>query len=96
VTQLLGLVGSEDWSGHEQVGALPIQLVGTEFARMDMRVPSPVLEQVAEGEITVTEEDDVEEIVASGDPSGQLLPLGRSQWKRNFHRQDPRWGGNRV
>jgi hypothetical protein len=30
VTQLLGLVGSEDWTGYEQVGALPIQLVGTD------------------------------------------------------------------
>jgi hypothetical protein len=27
VTQLLGLVRSEDWTGYEQVGALPIQLV---------------------------------------------------------------------
>jgi hypothetical protein len=27
VTQLLGLVRSENWTGSEQVGALPIQLV---------------------------------------------------------------------
>jgi hypothetical protein len=60
MTQLLGLVGSEDWTGYEQVGALPIQLVGTDFTRMAMDVPSPVLEQVAGGEVTVTEEDEVE------------------------------------
>jgi hypothetical protein len=29
VTQLLGLVRSEDWTQYEQVGALPIQLVHT-------------------------------------------------------------------
>jgi hypothetical protein len=92
VTQLLGLVGSEDWSGHEQVGALPIQRVGTEFARMDMRVPSPVLEQVAEGEITVTEEDGVEEIVASGGPSGQLLPPGRSPMEEELSPAGPQVG----
>jgi hypothetical protein len=45
---------------------------------MDMRVPSPILEQVAEGEFTVTEEDEVEDIVASGVPSGQPLLPGRS------------------
>jgi hypothetical protein len=45
---------------------------------MKMDIPSPILEQVAGGEVTVTEEDDVEEIVASGGPQGQLLPQGRS------------------
>jgi hypothetical protein len=43
-----------------------------------MDVPSPVLEQVAGGDVTVTEEDEVEEIVASGGPPGQTLPPGRS------------------
>jgi hypothetical protein len=73
VTQLLGLVGSEDWTGYEQVGALPIHLVGTEFTRMVMDVPSPVLEQVAGGKVIVTEEDEVEEILASGGPPGHTL-----------------------
>jgi hypothetical protein len=45
---------------------------------MKMDIPSPILEQVAGGEVTVTEEDDVEEILASGGPPGQLLPQGRS------------------
>jgi hypothetical protein len=45
---------------------------------MAMDIPSPVLEQVAGGEVTVTEEDEVEEIVASGGPPGQALPSGRS------------------
>jgi hypothetical protein len=43
VTQLLRLVRSEDGTGYEQVGALPIQLIGTDFTRMAMDVPSPVL-----------------------------------------------------
>jgi hypothetical protein len=43
VTQLLGLVRSEDWTGYKQVGALPIQLVGTDFSRMAMDIPSPFL-----------------------------------------------------
>jgi hypothetical protein len=78
VTQLLGLVWSQDWTGYEQVGALPVQLVGTEFTRMAMKVPSPVLEQVAVGEVTATEENEVDEIVASGGPPGHMLPPGRS------------------
>ena len=49
VTQLLRLVRSEDWTGYEQVGALPIQLFGTDFTRMATEVPSPVLEQIAVG-----------------------------------------------
>jgi hypothetical protein len=78
VTQLLGLVGSEEWTGYEQVRALPIQLVGTDFTRMVMDILSSVLDQVAVGEVTATEEDEVEEIVASGGPPGQMLPPGRS------------------
>jgi hypothetical protein len=45
---------------------------------MAMNIPSPVLEQVAGGEVTVTEENEVEEIVASGGPPGQTLPPDRS------------------
>jgi hypothetical protein len=41
---------------------------------MAMDVPSSVLEQVAGGEGTVTQEEEVEEIVASGGPPGQRLP----------------------
>jgi hypothetical protein len=78
VTELLGLVRYEDWTGYEQVGALPIPLVGTNFTRMAMDIPSPILVQIAGGEVTVTEEDEVEEIVASGGPPGQMLPQGRS------------------
>jgi hypothetical protein len=78
VTQLLWLFRSEDWTGYEQVGALPIQLVGTDFSRMSMDIPSPVLDQVAGGEVTVTEEDEVEDIVDSGGPPGQTLPPGLS------------------
>jgi hypothetical protein len=96
VTQLLGLVGSEDWTGLEQVGALPIQRVGTGFARMDMRVRSPVLEQVAEGEITVTEEDEVDEIVASGGPTGQPLPSGRSPMEEELSPTVPRLGRGQI
>jgi hypothetical protein len=76
VTQLLGLVRSEDWTGYEQVGALPIQLVRTNFTRLAMDIPLPVLVQVAGGEVTVTEEDEVEEIVAIGGPPGQS-PRGK-------------------
>jgi hypothetical protein len=57
---------------------IPIQLVGTGFSGMAMEVPSTVLEQVGVGEFTATEEDEVEEIAASGGPSGQMLPPGRS------------------
>jgi hypothetical protein len=78
VTQLLELVRSEDWTGYEQVGALPIQLVGTKSTRMAMDIPSPILVQVAGGEFNVTEEDEVEEIVARGGPPGQMLSQGRS------------------
>jgi hypothetical protein len=78
VTQLLGLVGSEDWTGYEQVVALPNQLVGTDSTHMAMDVLSPVLEQVTVGEVTGTEEDEVEVIVASGGPPGQMLPPRRS------------------
>jgi hypothetical protein len=79
VAQLLGLVKSEDWTGYEQVGALPIQLVGTDFSRMAMDIPSPVLDQVAGGEVKDTEEEEVDNIVASGGPPGQTLPPGRSR-----------------
>jgi hypothetical protein len=75
---LLGLVRSEDWTGYEQVGALPIQLVGTSFTRLAIDTPLPALDQVAGGEVTVTEEDEVEEILASGGPPEQTLPSGRS------------------
>jgi hypothetical protein len=78
VTQLLELVRSEDWTGYEQVGALPIQLVGTSFTNLAMDTPLPVLDQVAGGEVTVTEEDEVEEILASGGLPEQTLPPGRS------------------
>jgi hypothetical protein len=78
VTQLLELAGSEDWTGYEQVGALPIQLFGMDFTRMAMYVPSPVLEQVTVGGVSAAEEVEAEEIVASGGPTGQMLPPGRS------------------
>jgi hypothetical protein len=78
VTQLLGLVWSEDWTGYEQFGALPIQLVGTSFTRLEMDITLSVLDQVAGGEVTVTEEDEVEDVLASGGPPEQTLPLGRS------------------
>jgi hypothetical protein len=52
-TQLLGLVRSEDWTGYEKVVALPMQLFRTNFTRMAMDIPSPVLVQVAGGEVTV-------------------------------------------
>jgi hypothetical protein len=77
VTQLLGHVRSEDWKGYEQVGALPIQLVGTNFTRLAMDTTLPVLVQVAGGEITVTEEGEVKNIVDSGGPPGQMLPQER-------------------
>jgi hypothetical protein len=96
VTQLLGLVGSEDWTGYEHVGALPIQLVGTDFTRMAMDVPSPVLEQVAGGEVTVTEEDEVEEIVASWGPPGQRLPPGRSPREQGVSPAIPRRPSGQV
>jgi hypothetical protein len=82
VTQLLGLVRSEDWTGYEQVGALPIQLVGTDFSRMDMDIPSPVLEHVAGGEFTVSEEDEVEEIVASGGPPDRRYRRDGPPWEK--------------
>jgi hypothetical protein len=85
VSQLLGRVGSEDWTGYEQVGALPIQLVGTKPTRMGMGVPSPVLVQIHGGEVTATEEDEVEEIVAIGGPPGQMLPPGRSPREKEYH-----------
>jgi hypothetical protein len=43
-----------------------------------MDITLPVLDQVAGVEVTVTEEDEVEEILASGDPPEQTLPPGRS------------------
>jgi hypothetical protein len=96
VTQLLGLVGSEDWTGYEQVGALPIQLVGMDFTRMAMEVPSPILEQVTVGEVTATEEDEVEEIVASGGPPGQMLPPGRSSRGKGVSPAIPRRQSGQV
>jgi hypothetical protein len=78
VTQFMGLVRSEDWAWYEQVVALPIQLVVSSFTRLAMDIPLPVLDQVAGGEVTVTEEDEVEEILASGGPPEQTLPPGRS------------------
>jgi hypothetical protein len=78
VAQLLELVGSARWTGYEQVGALPIQRVGTDFVQMETKIPSPCPEQVAGGEITITEDDEPEEVVASGGPSGQLIPPRRS------------------
>jgi hypothetical protein len=76
VTQLLGLVRSEDWNRYEKVGALPIRLVEMNFTLMEMDISSPILEQVAGGEVTVTEEDEVEEIVASGGPPGRCYRRG--------------------
>jgi hypothetical protein len=96
VTQLLGLVRSEDWTGYEQVGALPIQLVGTDFSLMSLEIPSPVLEQVAGGEVTVTEEDEVEEIVASGGPPVQALPSGRSPRGKGVSPSIPRRNSGQV
>jgi hypothetical protein len=78
VAQLLELVGSASWTGYEQVGALPIQRVGADFTQMEMNVPGLGQEQFVGGEITVTEEDELEEVVASGGPSGQLIPPRRS------------------
>jgi hypothetical protein len=86
VTQLLGLVRSEDWTGYEQVGALPIQLVGTSFTRLAMDIPLPVLYQVAGGEVTVTKEDEVEDVLASGGPPEQTLPPGRSPREKEYPR----------
>jgi hypothetical protein len=96
VTQLLELAGSEDWTGYEQVGALPIQLFGMDFTRMAMYVPSPVLEQVTVGGVSATEEVEAEEIVASGGPTGQMLPPGRSLGKRSVtcHTSSAKWPGS--
>jgi hypothetical protein len=93
---VIGLVGSEDWTGYEQVGALPIQLGGTDFTPMAMDVPSHVLEQVAEGEVTATEEDEVKEIVASGGPLEQLLPPGRSPRGKGVSPARPRLPSGQV
>jgi hypothetical protein len=96
VTQLLGLVRSEDWKGYEQVGALSIQLVGTSFTSLAMETPLPVLDQVVGGEVTVTGEDEVEEILASGGPPEQTLPPGRSPRRKGVSPAIPRRTSGQV
>jgi hypothetical protein len=63
---------------------------------MAMDVPSPVLEKVSGGEVTVTEEDEVEEIVASGGPLGQGLVPGRSPREKGVSPAIPRRPSGQV
>jgi hypothetical protein len=61
-----------------------------------MGVTSPVLEQAAGGEVTVTEEDEMEEIVASGGPPGQRVPPGRSPREKGVSPAIPRRPSGQV
>jgi hypothetical protein len=71
-------------------------MVGTSFTLLAMDIPLPVLDQVARGEVTVTEEDEVEEILASGGPPEQTLPPGRSHKGKGVSPAIPRRTSGQV
>jgi hypothetical protein len=78
VTQLLGLVDSVNWVAYEKVGAVPIQRVGMEFRPMEVGLKTADRNTTGEEEVTITDEDEPEEVLASGSLSGPASPPRRS------------------
>jgi hypothetical protein len=96
VTQLLGLVASVNWEGYEKVGAIPIQRLGLEFTPMAMGLHDADRGQPGDEGVTITDDEEPEEIVASGVISRRISPLRRSAQPGETSVAIPRMGTTLV